>query len=82
MRYAIIIEKGRRNYSAYVPDVPGCVAAAKTLKEVKRLIKEALVFHFEGLMLDGDSIPPPTSECAYVDIDRARLEAQAPGSKT
>jgi predicted RNase H-like HicB family nuclease len=73
VRYAIIIEKGKRNCSAYVPDVPGCVAAAKTVDEVKKLMKEALEFHFEGMTLDNEPIPKATSECAYVNIDTNKL---------
>lgn len=73
MRYVIIIEKGKRNYSAYAPDVPGCVAAAKTLAEVKKRMKEAMEFHFKGMMLDDDKIPEATSECAYVNVDVGKL---------
>jgi predicted RNase H-like HicB family nuclease len=69
MRYAIIIEKGENNYSAYAPDVPGCVATGNTLKEVQQQMKEALEFHFEGMRLDGDPVPPPTSLCRYVDVE-------------
>jgi predicted RNase H-like HicB family nuclease len=50
MRYAIIIEKGKRNYAAYAPDVSGCVATGDTLAEVKRMMKDALEFHFTGMM--------------------------------
>ena len=74
MRYAIVIEKGKRNYSAYVPDVPGCVAAAKTLDEVKKLMKEALEFHFQGMILDNEKIPDATSDCGYISIDVAKLQ--------
>jgi predicted RNase H-like HicB family nuclease len=77
MRYAIIIEKGKRNYSAYAPDVPGCVAAAKTLAEVKKLMKEALAFHFEGMLLDNEKIPEAASECAYVSVDLGKLSRKA-----
>ena len=74
MRYAIIIERGKRNYSAYVPDVPGCIAAGQTLAEVKHQLKEALEFHLEGMLLDGESIPCPSTECSYVSINRAKLD--------
>lgn len=77
MRYAIIIEKGKRNYSAYAPDVPGCVATAKTLAEVKKLMKDALEFHFEGMLLDNEKIPEATSECAHVRIDLSKLARKA-----
>jgi predicted RNase H-like HicB family nuclease len=68
MKYAVIIEAGERNYSAYVPDLPGCIATGKTLDEVKQLMREAIVFHLEGLREDGLPVPPPTSLCEYVEL--------------
>ena len=68
MRYAVVIEKGELSYGAYVPDLPGCVAVAETLSEVKALIQEAIAFHLEGLRLDGSSIPEPISLCEYVEV--------------
>jgi predicted RNase H-like HicB family nuclease len=68
MRYAIVIEEGDNNYSAYVPDLPGCVSTGDTLEEVKAEIAEAIAFHLEGLRKDGLPIPPPTSRADYVDI--------------
>ncbi len=68
-KYAIIIEKAENNYAAYVPDVPGCIATGYTLEEVKNEIKEALEFHFEGMLEDGDTIPYPASICDYVDVE-------------
>ena len=67
MQYAVVIEAGAENYSAYSPDVPGCVAAAPTLEEVKRLMREALVFHLEGLREDGMPLPEPTTQVLYID---------------
>lgn len=67
MRYAVVIEKGETSYGAYVPDLPGCVAVAESLAEVRSLIKEAIAFHLEGLQEDGCSIPEPASICEYVD---------------
>lgn len=67
MRYAIVIEKGENSYGAYVPDLPGCVAVAETLAEVKKLIVEAIAFHIEGLREEGLPIPKPTSQCEYVE---------------
>lgn len=67
MRYAVIIERVRAGYSAYVPDLPGCIAAGSTESEVRRLIKEAVDFHLEGIRLHGDPIPEPTTSCEYVD---------------
>ena len=67
MRYAVIIEKGKNSYGAYVPDLPGCVAVADTAEEVKILIQEAIEFHLEGLQEDGESIPQPNSYVEYVE---------------
>ncbi len=68
MRYAIVIEKMKDNYSAYVPDLPGCIATAATVEEVEEEIREAIRFHVEGLREDGLPIPPPTSIVEYADI--------------
>ncbi|MBI3666901.1 MAG: type II toxin-antitoxin system HicB family antitoxin [Acidobacteria bacterium] len=67
MKYAVIIEKGETGCSAYVPDLPGCVAAARTEQEVRHLIREAIQFHIEGLELHGEPVPEATSLCEYVD---------------
>ncbi|BAY81400.1 hypothetical protein NIES267_08760 [Calothrix parasitica NIES-267] len=67
MRYAIVIEKAANNYSAYVPDLPGCVATGGTIKEVNQQIKEAIDFHLQGLREEGLSIPEPTTLCEYVE---------------
>ena len=68
MRYAVVIEKGERNYSAYAPDLPGCVAVGDTLEDVKSEIREAIAFHLEGMRKDGTPIPPPSSLAEYVDV--------------
>ena len=68
MRYAVVIEKGDQSYGAYVPDLPGCVAVAETLEEVKQLIAEAIIFHLEGLQEEGLAIPESVSICEYVDV--------------
>ena len=67
MRYAIVIEKAKDNYSAYVPDLPGCVATGKTISETKQHIEEAIEFHLEGLKIEGLPIPEPTTVCDYVE---------------
>ena len=67
MRYAIVIEKANANYSAYVPDLPGCVATAATVHEVQNEIREAIRFHIEGLKEDGLAVPSPTSIAEYVE---------------
>lgn len=68
MRYAIVIEKAAGNYSAYVPDLPGCVATGSTLAEVKHEIREAILVHLDGLRADGLPKPPSASEVEYVDV--------------
>jgi predicted RNase H-like HicB family nuclease len=68
MKYAVIIEAGEHNYSAYVPDLPGCIATGKTLEEVTRCMREAIAFHIEGLREEGLPIPPATSLCEYVEL--------------
>jgi predicted RNase H-like HicB family nuclease len=68
MRYAIVIEQAAGNYSAYVPDLPGCVATGSTIKEVEQGIREAIAFHLDGLRADGLPAPAPSSHVEYVDI--------------
>ena len=68
MQYAVIIEKGSTSYGAYVPDLPGCVAAAETLEEAKQLIREAIEYHIEGLREDGLEIPPPTCTAETIEV--------------
>jgi predicted RNase H-like HicB family nuclease len=67
MRYAMIIEKGERNYSAYLPDVPGCIATGNTVEEVKRRMREAVELHLRGMREDGLPIPEPSSIAEYVE---------------
>jgi predicted RNase H-like HicB family nuclease len=67
MRYAIVIEKAHRNYSAFVPDLPGCVATGATVKEVERNLRDAIRLHLKGLQEDGLVIPKPTSICEYIE---------------
>lgn len=68
MRYAVVIEKAKRNYSAYVPDLPGCVATGKTVQEVLSAIREAIDFHIEGMVEDRQPIPDPVSLVDYVEV--------------
>lgn len=68
MRYAIIIEKAGDNWSAYAPDLPGCVAAGDTVEETRELMREAIELHLAGMREDGDPIPPPTVQVNYVDV--------------
>ncbi len=67
MRYAVVIEKADGNYSAYVPDLPGCVATGDTVQAAEAEIREAIRFHIEGLKADGLPIPAPTSIADYVE---------------
>jgi predicted RNase H-like HicB family nuclease len=67
MRYAVVIEKANDNYSAYVPDLPGCVATGPTVATVEDEIREAIRFHIDGLKADGLPIPAPTSIAEYVE---------------
>ena len=68
MRYAIVIENAGENFSAYVPDLPGCVSSGETRAEVERNIREAIEFHLEGIREDGELVPPPTSTVDYIDV--------------
>ena len=68
MRYAIVVEKAQNNYSAYVPDLPGCVATGFTIEETEREMREAIEFHIEGLIEDGLSVPQPASIVEYLEI--------------
>ena len=68
MRYMVIIEQGTDSYGAYVPDLPGCIAAGATKAEVMRLIQEAIEFHLEGLREDGVAVPQPHSSSEFVEI--------------
>jgi predicted RNase H-like HicB family nuclease len=61
MQYAVIIEEGATSYGAYVPDLPGCIAVAKTEEEVRKLILQAIDFHIDGLLQDGHPVPLPSS---------------------
>jgi len=63
-RYLIVIEKGERNYSAYCPDLPGCVATGETVEETETQMVEAIRFHLDGLARDGAAIPEPCSSAA------------------
>ncbi len=68
MRYGIVIEKANGNYSAYVPDLPGCIATGATVEDTKERIKEAVQLHLEGLREDGDRIPIPITVCDSVEV--------------
>jgi predicted RNase H-like HicB family nuclease len=67
MRYAVVIEKAGANYSAYVPDLPGCVAAGSSIAAVEAELREAIRFHIDGLKAEGLDVPLPTSIAEYVE---------------
>lgn len=67
-KYAIIMEHGQNNLSAYVPDLPGCISTGHTLEEINENISEAIQLHIEGLIEDGDPIPEPRTDVAYVEL--------------
>jgi predicted RNase H-like HicB family nuclease len=71
MKYIVIIEKSETGYGAYVPDLPGCIAAAETEDEVKTLIQEAITFHIEGLIEDGEVVPEPSSASFVIEVPTA-----------
>jgi predicted RNase H-like HicB family nuclease len=75
MKFAIVIEKAESNYSAYVPDLPGCIATGETIDEICRLMQEGIEFHIEGMKFDDEPVPEPTSEVRYVEIDMDRINA-------
>jgi predicted RNase H-like HicB family nuclease len=68
MRYAIVVEKGPTSYGAYVPDLPGCVAAAESRDEVVQLIREAIQFHLEEMRDNGLAVPEALSSAEYVEV--------------
>ncbi len=68
MRFAVIIEKAESNYSAYVPDLPGCVATGETPEAVRNQMREAIAFHIDGLQEDGSPVPEPTTRAEYIDL--------------
>ena len=66
--YTVLYESGKRNWSAYVPDFPGCIATGKTRKQVERIIREAIEFHVEGLLKRGEVVPEPSIEAGIVAV--------------
>ncbi len=72
LRFAIVIEKAPDNYSAYVPDLPGCVATGVSVENAKHRIREAIAFHLEGMHEDGRPIPEPQTSVAWVEVNGTR----------
>ena len=71
MKYAVVIEQGEHNLSAYVPDLPGCITTGGTIQEIERNIREAIELHLEGLREDGEPVPEPQTAVTYVDLQGA-----------
>jgi predicted RNase H-like HicB family nuclease len=71
MQYLVVVEQGPTSFGAYVPDLPGCIAAAESREEVLTLIRDAIEFHIEGLKEKGQPIPPPSSSGEVVEVDAA-----------
>lgn len=68
LKYLVVVEKGKRNYSAYIPDLPGCVAAGRTKDEVEKNIRSAVKMHVEGMKEDNLPLPEPQTTVKYVAI--------------
>ncbi|MGE0386259.1 MAG: type II toxin-antitoxin system HicB family antitoxin [Gammaproteobacteria bacterium] len=68
MKYLIVVEKSETGYSAYSPDIPGCVSTGTTVAETESNMKEAIEFHIEGLKADGYPVPQPATQSAYVEV--------------
>ena len=68
MKYTVVIEKSPNNYAAYVPDLPGCVATGSTREELLEEIREAIEFHIEGMIEDGDPVPEPQATADVVEV--------------
>ncbi len=71
MKYTVIVEQGEQSWGAYVPDLPGCIAAGETREEALELIREAIEFHVEGLVQQGESVPQPHSFSEVVEVGAA-----------
>ncbi|MEZ5357088.1 MAG: type II toxin-antitoxin system HicB family antitoxin [Bryobacteraceae bacterium] len=70
-KYAVVIEQGDHNFSAYVPDLPGCITTGRTIPEIECNIREAIELHLEGLREDGEPVPEPHTAVTYVDLQGA-----------
>ena len=68
MKYLVIIEKAEHNYSAYIPDLPGCIVAGKTITEIKESMDKAVIMHIEGMRENGEPIPEPSTIADYLEI--------------
>ncbi len=78
MKYAVVLEQGPRNWSAYVPDLPGCISTGKTREDVERNIREAISLHVRCIREDGEPVPSPGTWTTEVEVDDLPAEALAP----
>ena len=70
-KYAVVIERGENNLSAYVPDLPRCITTGRTVEEIGRNIREAIELHLEGMVEDGEAVPEPSTTVEYVELQVA-----------
>ena len=68
MKFVVIIEKAEENYSAYAPDLPGCISTGRTIEETERNMRDAIEFHLEGMREDGEPIPAPTTRVVELEV--------------
>ncbi len=68
MRFAVVIEQAGSNFSAYAPDLPGCVATGSTVEEVAAYMREAIALHLDGMRADGIAIAAPSSRVEYIEV--------------
>lgn len=66
--HPVILERGERNWSAYAPDLPGCIATGKTREETRALMREAIEFHIERMRPHGETVPEPTTDSAKLAV--------------
>jgi predicted RNase H-like HicB family nuclease len=68
VKYAVVIEQAGATFSAYVPDLPGCISVGDTIAEAEQNIRDAIVLHIDGLREHGEAVPPPTTRVEYIDV--------------
>jgi len=68
MKFLVVVEKARKGYSAYSPDLPGCIATGRNRSLAERAMRKALVFHLEGLKAEGQKVPPPRSTSMHIEV--------------
>ncbi len=81
MRYTVVLEQGRRNWEADIPDIPGCISTGKTRDDAERNIREAIRLHLRSMLRDGDPLPEPGTWTTEVDVDVESLRAEASAAR-